>query len=59
MKNCPNCNATMDEVNKSALDAQNRMQHPEEGSPVTGVFRVRSQCPKCQHVEEGFPLPTL
>jgi hypothetical protein len=59
MQNCPNCNTMMEEVHKPAFDAQDRLQQPGDEPLITSVSRVRSQCPKCQHVEEGFPLPTL
>ena len=50
MKNCPNCNTLMEEVDVSGL-----LEQPADDSRVPGVRRVRSECPSCHHLEEGYP----
>jgi hypothetical protein len=50
MKNCPNCSTLMEVVEVSGVPEQ-----PADDSKIPGVPRVRSACPSCQHVEEGYP----
>jgi phage FluMu protein Com len=49
MKNCPNCGTLMLEVDVSGLPEQ-----PIDDSNIHGVARVRSKCPSCFHLEEGY-----
>jgi hypothetical protein len=49
MKNCPNCGTLMEEVDVSGLPEQ-----PADDSQIPGVARVRSKCPSCPHLEEGY-----
>jgi hypothetical protein len=50
MKTCPNCSTLMEEVNVSGLPVQ-----PADDSTIPGVPRVRTVCPSCHHLEEGYP----
>jgi hypothetical protein len=50
MKTCPNCSTLMEVVDVSGLPEQ-----PADDSKIPGVPRVRSACPSCHHVEEGYP----
>ncbi len=50
MKTCPNCSTMMEEVDVSRLPEQ-----PADDSKIPGVARVRSECPSCHHLEEGYP----
>ena len=50
MKTCPNCSTMMEEVDVSGLPEQ-----PADESKIPGVPRVRSVCPSCHHLEEGYP----
>jgi ribosomal protein S27AE len=49
MKNCPNCGTLMQAVDVSGLSEQ-----PYDESKIPGVARVRSECPSCHHIEEGY-----
>jgi hypothetical protein len=49
MKNCPNCGTLMEVVDVSGLSEQ-----PFDESKIPGVARVRSECPSCHHLEEGY-----
>jgi phage FluMu protein Com len=49
MKNCPNCGTLMEAVEVSGLP-----QQPYDESKIPGVERVRSKCPSCRHIEEGY-----
>lgn len=50
MKTCPNCSTIMEVVDVSALPVP-----PADDSTIPGVPRVRSLCPSCKHLEEGYP----
>jgi hypothetical protein len=49
MKNCPNCGTLMQEVDLSGLPEQ-----ATDDSNIRGAARVRSKCPSCFHLEEGY-----
>jgi hypothetical protein len=49
MKNCPDCSTLMEVVDVSGMPEQ-----PVDDSKIPGVPRVRSACPSCHHVEEGY-----
>jgi hypothetical protein len=51
MKNCPNCSTLMEVVDVSGLPEQ-----PVDDSKMAGIPRVRSECPSCHHLEEGYPI---
>jgi len=61
MKTCPHCNRMMEEVNDHSQVATDPIlpQQPADGPKITVVPRLRSECPECHHVEEGYPLPGL
>ncbi len=49
MKTCPNCATLMEEIHVPTLPEQ-----PIDDSTIPGVPRVRSVCPSCHHLEEGY-----
>jgi hypothetical protein len=58
MKTCPNCSTIMREVHNHRKVATEPVlpQQPDDGPTITPTPRVRSECPKCHHIEEGHPL---
>jgi hypothetical protein len=57
MKTCPNCNTIMQEVHDHSQVATEPILPQQPAEPkITGAPRVRSECPNCHHIEEGYPL---
>jgi hypothetical protein len=57
MKMCPSCNTIMKQVDEPS-QIPPLPQLPADGPPLPDVHRVRHECPKCHHIEAGFPLPS-
>jgi hypothetical protein len=49
MKNCPNCGILMEKVDVPSLPEQ-----AADDLKIPGFARVRSKCPSCGHLEEGY-----
>jgi hypothetical protein len=57
MKACPHCHVPMFEVKPSVTaSAPEPPQLQADGPEIKSVSRVRSECPQCHHLEEGFPV---
>jgi hypothetical protein len=60
MKTCPSCCVTMEEVEPAKVPSEPFVLQLQPDEPtIKAVGRTRFECPKCHHLEEGFPLPDV
>jgi DNA-directed RNA polymerase subunit M/transcription elongation factor TFIIS len=56
MKTCPHCETVMEEKAGSGGEVLKIPQQlADDQPPLMKATRVRWNCPKCNHVEEGYP----